>query len=839
MTSAPVAAAPATGNVVHGALADSATDEPLSFATVSIKTPAGRIIGGVQTNINGKFEFTNMLLSGNYILSINLVGYPATTHSITIADERTTLDVGFIKIKSLSEQIADVVVSTNRNAFTMEADKDVYDANQMEGAAGGTAADLLAQIPSLEIDADDNMQMRGKTVTITIDGRPSPYPDVPTTLQMLPADMIERVEVISNPSASYQSDGEGGIVNIVLKQGGLQGYNGTANLSVARWSHYNGGISINYKKQKYNLFAVANGRYSTGETHSFNERRNYKDEQHDTMTTYVLQPTINQSQSSAGTFKVGFDYFLNPKSSFTLFENISLSDPNNNDLVNMDYYRDKDYYHYATDSLYRSGERRNTADNQNTTYQTEARFKHEFDSLKKHVFNANVRHIYDIYDRNTEYITEMDTLLRHEAPKWQKKMGGVHRNRLLLKADYTRPVGEKGKFATGLSANNQWNTTVYDAQKLSNANLQFPDFAFDSTQAEDYNFIEQIYSGYAEWSDVVQKFSYKVGLRAETTLMDGNSWLKNNTTARVDKSYFYVFPSAMLTYYFTQSMRLSLSYSSRISRPSFLQLVPYTDVADLQNIRLGSPDLLPSRTHNIETKFYRHFEGSRNTINADIYYWHTQDMIQSIVFSDILSKYVPDAGNEIVSVNSRENAGRQDGIGTNLTFRLQQIEKLTLATTIGGNYNLMQGKRSTTKDGVRVMEPYTRKGQSGRASLSATYKFPMDFVLSASARYNTSSTTVQGSARNYPTMDMNIRKYLFDKTLTLTLAAYDVLGTAQYTSRSSGVDFETHYEREWNSRQVRLSVSYKFGKMEVGVADRNAKQGVEHSIEPPPKKRGL
>jgi outer membrane receptor protein involved in Fe transport len=662
--------------------------------------------------------------------------------------------------------------------------------------------------------------MRGKAAIITIDGRPSPFPDVQTTMQMLPADVIERIEVITNPSARYQSDSEGGIVNIVLKKDKVQGYNGALSAGVEPSAQYMGGANMNYRKGRLNLFGTANLRYNDRESASRNERNNLRS---DTVYSYMYQANSSASTNLTSGYKFGLDYFFDNVNSLTIYENISLSDPYSSELVTMDYYN-------VPATLYRRGERRNTNDNGNASYVTEAHFKHQFDEKKDHELSAVARYVADHYERNSSYVTEMDSLLTQEDDRWQMKSGGVTRDRMLLKADYVHPFGENSKLEAGISANNQWNRTLYDAQKLANGSLANPVMAFDNTQAESYRFTEQIYSAYLDYGNVLQSVSYKLGLRAESSSIDGQSVLKDSSTAFVDRTYFYLFPSARATYYFSRDIRLTASYSSRIARPSFLQLVPFSDVSDLQNIRLGSPDLLPSRTHNAELKFYRYYEASQNMLNVALYYSHTQDVAQRVSFIDDVRSYVPDMEPDSVAVSRVENIGQRDITGTSITFRYKQVQDLTLSATLNGSYNAMRGLRNG--------EPYSTFLFSGTASMAATYIFPYEVVVNLSGRYRLPTITAQGTSQNLGTIDLSIRHAFFDKSLTASLVVYDLLNTARNVSHSAGIGFESSYERRWDSRQVRLSLMYKFGHMNVDL-NPHGKQSVERTTEAPPKKRGL
>ncbi|MDR3297480.1 MAG: TonB-dependent receptor, partial [Prevotellaceae bacterium] len=804
---------------VQGIALDSTTREPLAFATVMLKTADGQVVKGGQTVANGSFALTAIPF-GRYLFSVSFVGYVSLTRQVVLSEKNPVVDMGDVLVKSSSETIGEVTVVAEKNSFVIEPDKEVFEADKIDGAIGGSVADLLRQIPSLEVDADDNLQMRGKAAIITIDGRPSPFPDVQTTMQMLPADVIERIEVITNPSARYQSDSEGGIVNIVLKKDKVQGYNGAISAGLEPGTQYMGGGNINYRKGRLNLFATANVRYNDRVSSSRSERSNLRS---DTVYAYMQQANSSASTNLTSGYKFGLDYFFDNKNSATIYENISLSDPYSSELVAMDYYN-------VPATLYRRGERRNVNDNGNSSYVTEAHYKHQFNEKKEHEFSAVARYVADHYERNSSYVTEMDSSLTQEDDRWQQKRGGVTRNRMLLKADYVMPLSETGKFEAGISANNQWNQTLYDAQKLDSGSLANPVMAFDNTQAENYRFTEQIYSAYIDYANALESFSYKLGVRAEASSIDGQSVLKDSSTAFVDRTYFYLFPSARATYYFSRDVRLTATYSSRIARPSFLQLVPFSDVSDMQNIRLGSPDLLPSRTHNAELKFYRYYEQSQNMLNIDIYYSHTRDEAQRVSFIDDLRNYVPDMEPDSVSVSRVENVGLRDVVGATCSFRYKQVENLTLSATLNGSYNAMSGLRNG--------EPYSTYLFSGTASMAATYIFPHEVVVNLSGRYRLPTITAQGSSQNLGTIDLSIRHAFFDKALTASVVVYDLLNTARSISHSTGTGFRSSYERQWDSRQVRFSLMYKFGRMNVDI-NPNAKQSVERSVEAPPKRRGL
>ncbi len=811
--------------IVKGILVDSLTVEPLSYGSVVLKKILdGQVLQGLQADEGGVFSLTNVPL-GSYELQLSFVGYTSRSIPVRLSSTRPVVDVGVVSLRESTEVLNEIIVAAESSPFTMQADKKIFDADKIEGVAGGSAVDILRQIPMLEVDADDNLQMRGKAVIVTVDGRPSPYPDVQTTMQMLPADVIERVEVVSNPSARYQSEGAGGIVNIVLKKNKVRGYNGAVSASYAPNAQLRGGATLNYRVGKINYFFTANGSQYKRRYDNESARKNLRT---DTVYEYADQNTHSSTTSSTGVYKLGFDYFFNDKDAITVSELVNLSDSRSDDAVDM-------HYRYApTMQTYRQGDRQNAADNGNASYITEVNFKHQFDPKVEHEWTADARYTRNEYDRNTSYKTEMQRLslpvdtFYSEELKWQTKSGGVKRDLFLLKSDYIHPIGTVGKFEAGVSANGQWNRTKYDAEMLNNGALPFIP---DSTQAEKYRFTEQLYAAYFDFAYTLGNIGYKLGVRAEQSFMDGESLLKNGTKAAVNTPYFYVFPSAFLTYNLGDDRRLSASYSARITRPSFLQLVPYYDVSNLQNIRLGSPNLQPSYTHSAELSFYQFYKKSKNMLNIEAYYSRTQDVIQRIRFMDQVRNYVPDADPDTVTVSQLQNVGRSDVAGATLVFRFKQIKKTTIAATLNGSYSVMQG--------IRNSEAYKTDLWSGRASLTATYYFPLGFVANLSGRYSLPNVTAQGHSQEYGTVDLSLRRAFFNKTLTATVALYDVFNTYKYVNYSAGDGFESTSERTQNSRQLRFTLMYKFGKLDTESLNRRTKQSVELTPEEAPRGRGL
>lgn len=797
---------------IKGVVVDSVTIEPLSFSTIVLKkAESGVMVKGLQTLDDGAFNLTAIPF-GNYDLQITFVGYKNYSTRVVLSKANPTIDMGVISVAEDDNMLEAVVVSAEGNTFTMQADKKVFDAEKIDAAAGGSAADVLRQIPLVELDADDNMQMRGKSVIVTVDGRPSPFPDVQTTIQMLPADAIERVEVITNPSARYMSEGAGGIVNIVLKKSMVRGYNGSVSLNITPNNQYRGGANFNYRVGKVNLFATANGRYMERRTESVTERQNFRA---DTAYEYVHQGSKYKNTSPGGVTKFGFDYFFDDKNSITVSEMISVYKNDSRDYVGLDYYRQPTMYKY------RFGERVNEAHNTDYGYVTDINFKHIFNHKLEHEFTADFRYSYNDYDKNTDYRTQLERRIPisggdstyYEPLTQQLKDGGSGLHRLIARADYVQPIGTTGKFEAGVSVNNRWHNVKYDALTWEN-----DQFVPNPKQEEDYHYVEQIYSGYADLANTFGKIGYKVGFRLEQSLMSGSTHADVDTSLK--KNYFYVFPSGFLTYDLPEDQRLVASYSARISRPSFTALVPYVDISNIQNIRVGNSNLKPSYTHSVELSYSRFFKESKNSFNIDVYYQHTKDIIQRVSRLDSLTKYVPEAVNDMVNVSMSENVGKSQSLGTTAIFRYRKIKKLTITATVSASYDRMSGLLNGT-------EAYTTDKFVGNASLSATYTFPYKIVASTTGRWSSPRLTAQGSSQQYGTVDLSVRRSFFDKNLTVTIAVYDLFNTSKYVSHSQTSTFISDYERTSNSRQIRFSLMYKFGKLDTDVVNRRIKQSVE------------
>ena len=770
---------------VSGTVADEESGQPLEFAAVALLSLSdSSVVQGTVADLDGKF--TLKASPGEYLLRVNFLSYITLYKGPIPLSGNTSLGTLALRADAVSLQAVEVVGERSRVEMTL--DKRMYNVGEDLANIGGSAADALGNIPSVTVDVDGTVNLRGSSnVRILANGKPSGLTSLSSTeaLQQLPANAIERVEVITNPSARYDAEGTAGIINIVLKKNQERGFNGTVNLSGGYPTTVDGSLNLNYRKGIVNVFGLYGLGYDNRPGGGLSSRL-------DTKTGELLDQYQTFYRSNlTHTMRAGAELFFNEYT--TLTGSVVLRSGKGTVDSQIDFLR----YNDAGDLISRQD--RNSLEQQvepnvdynvifTRTFPQEGR---EF-SAQFQLGNSSEQELTDIIEQDLDPTSEEEIGI----PLLQRSSVVEDNENLLLTADYIHPFGGGGQFEAGYRgtmrdiSNNylleQYNTTGVGWETLNG-------------QADNLSYGENVHAAYAIVGQDFDLISVQGGLRAEYTDIDITS-LESGETAT--KDYLNFFPSAFLTYEPTQANSWQLSYSRRVQRPRFRQLNPFSGFFNSQNIRLGNPDLNPEFTHSIEGTYIRNTE--IGTYLTSLYYRYTQGEIEYITTFE-----------DSVTITRPINLGTENSYGLELGTSLDATKWLR----IDGDLNFF---RAITQ-GTYLDQDFYADAFSWSGRLNANMKFD---PLNAQTifRYRAPRNTTQGRRLARYSLDVNVSKEILNGNGTVSLRVRDLFNSNIGRSITEGEGFYQTSEFQWRRRQFTGTFIYRINQKnreERGERNRN------------------
>ena len=778
--------------MIMGRIVNSINDKPMEYVTVRLFLEKdSSLIGGIYSDSEGKFLFDKLVL-GTYYLKFSFAGFLAKrSESLTITSNLKMLNLGTISMElDKTLEIGQVDVVGQASILNAGIDKKVYNVAEDMSVKGGTANDVLKNIPSVDLDQDGRIMLRGDgAVTVLIDGRPSSLSggNGKTLLDALPAGSIERIEIVTNPSAKYDPDGTSGIINIVLKKNKLKGFNGllNANLGSGNLKGGNvadGGFSLSYRNSFFNIYGSYNGRYLDG----------YRNN-----TSYIRQTFINDSISILDQNRTGTD--LNAGNTarfgvdFTLKNRRSISFSSTGSNGRRD--RTGDLWNGVKDSneaLLSLGRRESYDPSQQHNYDFNANFKQDFkDSRGSFVLDANqsigMEAIQGYY---LQRYYGIDSVLNGSLPLNQRLFNQEKNNITSIQADFTYLWPAKlmrSEFGAKTIIREQEVNTyseTYDYSTLS---------YFEDTLANFlYRYNEKIFSAYAIFGQQLKKFKYQGGVRIEKAYQIPNLV---SDSIKIVNDYFNFFPSAHLKYALTPKSEIGLSYSRRITRASSGDLNPFTAYSDPFNLRRGNPYLQPEFINSYDLAYSS--EGTKLNFSAAIFYRHTVNAISRIkVFYDDNSSAVTFA-----------NIGQSHSFGTELiaSYKPTKWWRNTLST----NINYIQYQTSNAN--------WNRNGFNWNVKYIGSVDFwKKTATLQLNVNYIAPRITVQGTAQRRGSVELSFDKKFNDGKWTVGTRVSDIFNRQGFYMEVNQLNIYQVSEFKWLTRRVYLTIAYKFGKLEMG-----------------------
>ena len=568
---------------ISGRVIDAALNQPLPYVNIVIKDNNEKVLTGGITNDDGTFAIEN-IPEGNVIVSIQFIGYKTINQSVTIAKGNYKVNLGDIKLEEEATGLDEVTIVAETSTIQQKVDRKVITIGKDLQTAGATASEIMNNLPSVSVDQQTGaISLRGnQNVRVMVDGKLSNIP-ADQLLKQIPSTSIKSIELITNPSAKYNPEGMSGIINIVLHKNTQIGFNGNINVGLAYdiEPKFNSSIDANYRNGKFNLF----GAYSNSFTKNVNDGQINRIEQ-DIQQNFNI---LNNNKSNL--FKVGLDYYLDDKNTFSVFTNQNIYDGRGDVDSRIAYFNDAS----LNESQY------TRTDNETDNQQYNFNYKHDFND-EGHNLELEV-------DYNTfEGLGDTNNLFFSSQRPNFIEATDTERDNTTINLDYVNPLSETTKLELGLQAR-LFDTNIFYESNAREQN-EFGDYIPTTTN---FDYSRDIYSAYATYGKKMEKWSYQVGLRAESVNVDSEAYkidLSSNDelTIPFENDYIELYPSAFFTYSPSDKNSYQLSYSRRIDRPGIGQVNPLPEWNTPLISQFGNQELRPQFTNSIETNYTRQFE---------------------------------------------------------------------------------------------------------------------------------------------------------------------------------------------------------------------------------------
>lgn len=762
---------------VKGKTSDSLSSAPLSFSGIRIFKSEDKKLENESVATEAG-DFSVELKYGRYYAQIDFMGYkPYKTSEFTVSKEHSTHELGVIKLVPSANTLQEVVVQAEKSSMQLSLDKKIFTVGKDLANAGGSASDILTNVPSVSVDPEGNVKLRGSdNVRILIDGKPSGLVSFKggSGLQQLQSSVIDRVEIITNPSARYEAEGMAGIINIVLKKDKRQGFNGSFELTTGYPTNLGGAANLNYRHKKFNFFINYGIAYrkqpSVGSLYQ---------EVYGKDTTFILKQTNNGNLTGfSNNIRGGLDYYFNEKSILTASYLFRRSDANR--ITNIRY---EDYFN-KTSNLSRISTRRQDEDEVEPNSEYSLNYKKSFEQ-KGHELVAEVKFL-DNWESSQQLYTQKFFLGNgsEDISKAivQKSPNDEYEKQWLFQVDYVKPIGKDGKFESGLrsSFRNMVNDYLVTEKVPSGDFVPLP--GLDNVFLYD----EKINAAYGILGNKSKKVSYQAGLRAEWT--DVKTTLEQTHEVNPRK-YMNLFPSAHFTVDLAKQNAIQLSYSRRVRRPVYNDLSPYMTFSDSRNFFSGNPDLNPEFSNAFEVGHIKYFD--KGSFTSSVYYRSTKGKIDRI-------RMVDAEGNS----NTRpENLLSENAFGTEFTSTYTPYKWWK----VDFNFNFFHADI----DGSNIIKSYKASTYSWFARQTSRFMFPKNFDVQLRGNYEAPQKTAQGKRKALYYADLSMSKDVFNGNGTLTFNVLDVFNSRRMRSITNGPNFYTEGNTQMRRRQINLTINYR------------------------------
>lgn len=812
---------------ITGKVVDKDTKAPLEYATVTFfSKKENKIVDGCVTDVNG--EFSIKVSKDLYNITIEYISYKKITLSNKKIDSNVNL--GTIALEIDYASLGEVEIIAEKTTVEIKLDKKIYNIGKDLTTAGGTVSDALNNVPSVSVDVEGSISLRGnENVKILINGKPSAMAGFgdSNVLSQLPAEAIERVEVITSPSARYDAEGTAGILNIILRQKETLGFNGSINLTLGNPDNVGVSANLNYRTEKFNLFSNIGFRYFNAPRNSFNDTK-YFDRVVDGVVTAPEYERIKEDQKVTRLNRnynasAGIEYFLSKKTSLTgsVFyrygEDADLS-LNNSKRLNGG---------SIVEKTLRSEKQDESGDN----YQLALNYISKFND-EGHELTADFQYEKGSEDQST-YINENYVITNETDPEpFQKEnvFSVEDENEYLFQVDYVLPMGEDSRFEAGYRGNfnNDKNDYLLQQEDINTGN-----FFVNDTITNVFDYTENVNALYTQYGTKFGQFSFLLGLRLENTQLKGNidSRLTNEELeaafgfpidTQFNNNYLGLFPTVNLIYNLAgdsedSEENISIGYNRRINRPRNWFINPFPSRSSRTNIFQGNPNLNPAFASAFDIGYLKRWD--KLTLTTSVYYQHETDSFERV--EENTGQQTSDGIDIIrtipVNLSTNKRAGGELGIMYNPEKWLR----------LNSSFNFFQFEKEGEFNGV----DYSTKNTSWFGRFSSKISFPSSIDWQTNMNYFGPNANAQSETKGIFSIDLALSKEIFNKSATISLNVRDLLNSRKRNTLTVTEFFERENESQWRQRQINLSVIYRFNQQKQRNEKNNSNGSVDDEME--------
>lgn len=789
----PLAILAQTAGTISGKIIDNENKEPLGFVTVALY-PQGSSIptSGCSSNDDGTFLINNVK-AGDYTLQISFVGYLTDSRKITVTGN-SKHNMGTIRLKSDKKMLKEIVVTEQRSQMSFEIDKRVFTVDQNIASTGGSASDVLADIPSVEVDNEGTVSLRGsESVTVWINGKASGLTsdNQGDILQQMPAGSIEKIEVITNPSAKHSPEGTAGIINIILKRDRKAGYYGSVQGGADSQGGYNASGNFNYSSGTLDAYAGVNYRNMEFENSGT------------TFTKYFGNPGSYQNQWSKGNHnpnnifvRTGLTWRFTEKDEvYTNLMGMYGGGKHNNDITAESGLLNSDG---SLGSVTEKRIRTTSQEGSPRMYNVEFGYTHRWSD--SHFIDLSFGHHTWQQKRDATYLQTTE-ILTSSAPahkSYQFQTGDNKSSNFEIKLDYEYKINENNRVEAGYKA---------DFSDDNSPVITYNDESHSTPDINLYNkfrYKQDTHAFYGTYSGRIGKLGYQVGLRGEYWNIKTRSygWSEEQSGAipgYSQKDFFELFPSAFVSYEISKGQEIQLNYTRRLRRPWGGQLNSFQNISDSTNISFGNPNLTPEYSNAYEVNYIKNWKD--HTLSISGYYRTTEDVIERISYSQ----------GKVIYTTS-ENVAKTQSAGLEIIGKNRLFKILDLTTTVNFFYYKLDDFKYTIYGQEITGE--ADENFSWNARMTASMMLPWGVTMQATGRYNAKRIVAQGHREPSYSVDLGLRK-MFNSKWSLSVNVRDLLDSRGWNSVTNNKNFYRDSDSSHGGRTFSFTLTYNFGNMKA------------------------
>lgn len=778
---------------VKGRVLDKQTNEVLQFVNIRVTQSAtGKMVKGAITDAKGTFNVTG-LADGKYVLTVSFMGYKDVVRNFEVTKDRRAVSYNALYLAGDQKMLKEVQVTGQRSQMKLEVDRKSFSVDQVLAAAGGSASDLLENIPSVEVTTDGEISLRGNSsVEVWINGKASGLTsdNRAEILQQIPAESIEKIEVIDNPSAKFSPEGSAGIINIILKRDRRAGYYGSVRAGAATSGGWNTGGSINYSSGKLDAFANVGYRRRKNNGGSLSEQT-YKGS-----NTYQNYEAENNRGGGNLFARAGLTWHFTDKDDLS-FSGMTMQGKRDNESIIP--------YHYGTVGAPTDSRlmfRRNTSDGDMRMYHAEMGYTHTFSEAHKLDFNLSFG---KWKSDDNSYYQDSTTYIDPAGPTeymYQYRPMFINNRSWEAKLDYENQIMENLKLEAGYNGRFSHENTPQESW-MDGSSWAGHNITEDKEYFNRFIYDMYVHALYATLTTKVGRLGVMAGLRGEYWRVNTESYTYDQEhdpslrDAPFKKDYFQLFPSLFLNYPLTETSQLQLNYTRRLRRPWGGQLNSFKNTSDASMVSFGNPELTPEYTNSFSLNYLKTWQN--HTLSVGTYYRPTTDVIQTV-------KYNVDD----VIYSTSENVAKSQSAGVELILKDKLFRILDLTTTVNAYYYKLDGFRYVIND--QTVTGRSDENFSWDARMLASFILPYDISLQATGNYRSRTVITQGYRKPSASLDLGLRKSFLNKQFALSVNWRDVFNSRRWKTYTNTDSFE-RYQENWRDPRANITLTWNFGNM--------------------------